>query len=197
MAQTFPFSTTDVSTSELLELIESYLPSVERATALCEAYLEHCSWVLQPVDREQLFSELLPVVYRRRTPQSGAGSADDSNTNSPSGSGVSSTSESILHPDELALLLMVFAIGALTDLTLPPYNDEAEQYYQLGRTALGLAEIFEQPSLLAVQGVILMAGYMSLSGRRYTLDAAVITLKLAAVIAKCVRGFFVILTCII
>jgi hypothetical protein len=58
--------------------------------------------------------------------------------------------------------LIVFAYGALIDISLPPLpdNPEAEQYYQLTCMALALEPVLDQPPLVStVQTLSLMAIY--------------------------------------
>ena len=68
---------------------------------------------------------------------------------------------------ELALLFIVFAYGALIDISLPPLpdNPEAERYYQLTCMALALEPVLDRPPLVStVQTLSLMAIYQGLLG---------------------------------
>lgn len=76
-------------------------------------------------------------------------------------------------PHELATFFFTLALGALLDLNLPPYNAEAEHFYDLGRAALSLQAVYESPSMSTVQAMGLMATYHSLAGRKYSRDSAV------------------------
>ncbi len=110
-SQLWPFRVTYGSTAELHALVEAQLPSRERASGLSESFLLNLSWFSRPVTREQIIEELIPTAYKR-LPE-----------------GVMTKMD--LH--DLALLLVVFATGAAADLTLPPYNEEAERYRHLAR----------------------------------------------------------------
>ena len=57
-------------------------------------------------------------------------------------------------PHDLSLLLMIFAVGALVDLNLEPFNKEADHYYQLAKAALSLDAIMEEPSITAIQALV-------------------------------------------
>lgn len=54
----------------------------------------------------------------------------------------------------LAVLYMVFAVGALMDLDKPYLSLEATQYYQLARAALSLDSILEHQSIPALQALV-------------------------------------------
>lgn len=160
---------------DYLAAVLNHLPSWERASSLCEIYLEHCSWLTRPVKRDQLLNELLPAVYKRNTASltAGFGTQDDAKRS--------------VHGDEIALLLMIFAIGALGDLTLPACNEDAEEFYQLARAVAVTQTLFENPTLAAVQAIILMASYISLSSRYNALDASSSMVALACSLARSVR----------
>lgn len=140
-------------------VLEGYLPSWERAWALCEAYTENLSWYFRSIERAQIVEELFPMVYKR-------GSSSD-------------TVQKQATPHDLALLFMVFAVGAVGDLTLPPDNDEGELYHQLARAALGLKTVFDSPSLATVQALSLMGVFYVFSGRNRTLETAWLTMNFA------------------
>lgn len=120
--------------------------------------------------RPQIVAELLPSCYRGSGPLGGAHLSMTE--------GESQFGATCVH--ELALLLMVFATGALADLTLAPYNEEAERYYQMALAALSLTKVIGAPTLPAVQTVSLMAAYNAHCGRNDTLDRAGSLFALAA-----------------
>ncbi|KAL5513258.1 hypothetical protein ACEPAH_3656 [Sanghuangporus vaninii] len=158
------------SAETVLSIIQKYMPPFARASALCEAYLENFCWIVHVVARSQIIEELLPSCYRGSSPLGGA--------NLSMTEGESQYGATCVH--ELALLLMVFATGALADLTLPPYNEEAERYYQMALAALSLTKVIGAPTLPAVQTVSLMAAYNAHCGRNDTLDLAGSLFALAA-----------------
>ncbi|KAL5512403.1 hypothetical protein ACEPAG_3395 [Sanghuangporus baumii] len=152
MSDAFPFSIDCHPKARILEMIEAQLPPYARATALAEAFLTNIAWSLLLVDREQIFEELLPLVYRRSMGIRNGG-VDESH-----------------YVHHLALLLCVFASGASGDLTLPVGNDEAELYNHFARAALGLKSVFAGTTMESVQAVLMMAVYDFNSSRRYSLE---------------------------
>lgn len=51
-------------------------------------------------------------------------------------------------------MFMVLAIGSLMDTRLPSFNVDAEKYHQLARAALFQNNIFDEPTLGAVQALV-------------------------------------------
>ncbi|KAL5487469.1 hypothetical protein ACEPAI_5577 [Sanghuangporus weigelae] len=162
LSKTFPFTPLYLPVPELQKCIEEMLPPYNRATALVEAYLTNLSWFFRPVEREEIMEELIPLVYKRRRPHS---VSSCSGTSSDSSGGHTRTD-----PHALGLLLSIFAVGAVADMTLPPWNDEGELYYQLSRTALSLKPVFEGAGLHAVEAIALLAAYNLFSCRRKGLE---------------------------
>ncbi|KAL4249930.1 hypothetical protein ABKN59_002009 [Abortiporus biennis] len=131
----------------VLELIESHLPSWERACHLCEVYIEHAGWLFRGVTRQQLLVEMLPSIYKR-----------------PTVGGASPPKDEYNGPHDLALLYVIYGIGALMDLNQEPYNAEGEHYHQLARAALSLQPVLEKPSLVTIQALHLLSVYNGLAG---------------------------------
>ncbi|EPQ55291.1 hypothetical protein GLOTRDRAFT_138885 [Gloeophyllum trabeum ATCC 11539] len=132
---------------ETLAALEAQLPSEHRASALCESYLEHSSWFFGPIQRDELVHELLAPVY-------------------------ASLSARTYNPLKLAVLFFVLAHGALADLSLPPYNAEAEGYYRAGASMLSMRNIVETPTIETVQAFAYMSVYNVLCEKRYGLGCA-------------------------
>ncbi|KAL5487639.1 hypothetical protein ACEPAI_5747 [Sanghuangporus weigelae] len=151
---TFPFEPLLLPAEEIQAQIEDKLPSYERGSALIEAYLQNISWLVKMVDREQITEELMPQIYRRKRP----GRSSASHETRPT------------HPHALALLLAVFATGAVADLTLPPWNEEADLYYHLSWTAMGLESLFNSTNLYTIQALAVLGGYDIFSCRTSTLE---------------------------
>ncbi|KAF8842256.1 hypothetical protein BDN67DRAFT_989238 [Paxillus ammoniavirescens] len=148
---------------EALDSLYNLLPPYPRATTLCETYLENAAWIFRPISREELIDEILAPVYAL---------AGDR------------TKMTEVSPHTVAVLYMVFAHGALTDLTLPPYNAEAENYFHLSRVALSLQSVFDLPTTQTLQAICLMAYYHSNGGRRCTIDSAWSMIALANKLAQ-------------
>ncbi|KAJ6608115.1 hypothetical protein B0H10DRAFT_1955680 [Mycena sp. CBHHK59/15] len=73
---------------------------------------------------------------------------------------------------QIAVLYSVFALGALVDLTLLPYNVESEYYFDLGRAPLSLHSVFDRPSVPTVQALVLLFVYYSHGGPHFSMEGA-------------------------
>ena len=174
LSKTFPFTPLYLPANEIQAYIQEKLPSYERASSLTEAFLENLSWFFRPVEREQIMGELIPIVYKKQRRHSSMNGSNDSHSSTPS-------SQSSVDPHVLSLLLAVFAAGAAADMTLPPWNDEAELYYHLARTALSLKPVFEGAGLHAVQAIALVGAYDLFACRKNELEGSwkIITFSLS------------------
>jgi hypothetical protein len=143
-SQSFPFTPMGPAAA-VQEVIEGHLPTLERALYLAETYLDQAAWLFRGVGRLQLIEEMLPVFYK----QSLSYSSEDL--------------EGYSGPHDLALLFMVFAIGALVDLRQDPANPEAEHYHQIARAAICLQPVLEKPSLVTIQTLHLLSIYNAMS----------------------------------
>ncbi|KAH8825599.1 fungal-specific transcription factor domain-containing protein, partial [Flagelloscypha sp. PMI_526] len=133
---------------EVQTLIESYLPSWDRAHNLCRQYLADISWLVKPVHPTQVFEDMLPAIYRRQEAISG---------------------EEYTNPHNLSLLFVILALGCVVEATASSQDSnnsrpEAEHYHQISKAALSLQPILEQPSIYAVQALTLLGIYNSMSG---------------------------------
>lgn len=176
LSSAFPFSTGNLSTDseryeQAIDILFACLPPRPRAWTLCETYMEHASWIFRPLKRDEIIDDILTPIYNIKAER------DDPN--------IENTTAVSAH--KMAALFMIFAQGALVDLTLPPYNGEAEKYHHYGRAALSLRPIFESPVIETVQAIVLLAYYHSNAGKRYTLDSVWILVALGAKLAQSVR----------
>lgn len=153
-------------------MIDRIMPEYGRATALAEAYLKNLSWFFQPVGREQIMEELMPAIYKERRENS----ETNDGTSSPD-------SQEHVDPHDLALLLAVFSLGAVSDLTLTPTNDEGELYYHCCLAALSLKSMFEYPSLASIQAISIIANYGLFACRSSTLGGSYKIMNLACSLA--------------
>jgi hypothetical protein len=175
-AAIFPFSSGCAPHSEKYEMamsmLFSSLPPRPRAWALCETYMEQGSWIFRPLKRDEIIDDILTPIYNAKKAR------DDPN------------SEATKHisAHKMAVLFMIFASGALVDLTLPPYNVEAENYHQYARAALSMRSIFDSPAIETVQAVVLMGYHHNNAGKRYTLDSVWTLMSLGAKLAQSVSG---------
>ncbi|KAJ3574766.1 hypothetical protein NP233_g1545 [Leucocoprinus birnbaumii] len=176
----FPFTRINMHDSTTLGMLESHLPPQERASSLVESYCNHASYFYRPVKQDELLNDLLPRIY------SNAKSSSTSNESSPGSDSSREESQPVEHtqPHDLATLFFILALGALLDLDLPPYNSQAEHYYDLGRAALSLKAVYESPSLSTVGAMGLMSTYHSHAGRKYSRDSAWCIMVFAAKLAQ-------------
>ncbi|RDB19140.1 putative transcriptional regulatory protein C1F7.11c [Hypsizygus marmoreus] len=156
----FPFTPMGPS-EDVQTLIESHLPPWERAQVLCQTYFVQMSWIFRGVTRAQLIDDMLPVVYRRPRVQG----------------------EEYSSPHDLALIFMVFALGALVmdeEGRVDGEQDKAqeggspvqgkgqvelaEHYHQVARAAVALQPVLEKPSIVTIQTLHLMSIYNAMSG---------------------------------
>ena len=122
------------------------------------------SWMFQIATYQQLTQDLMPAFYGR---------ADTSDL---------TTGED--GPHDLALLLIVFAVGALVDLSLPAYNAEAQRYHILSRAALALQPLVEKASLNTVKTLHLISIFNGMSGKESNMANTYTVLNLASRIAQ-------------
>ena len=177
IAAMFPFSTGCAPDSEIykaMDFLFSCLPPRPRAWALCETYMEQASWIFRPLKRDEIIDDVLTPIYNAKKER-------EENSEAPQN----------ISPHKMAVLFMIFASGALVDLTLPAYNAEAENYHQYGRAAISLRSVFDSPMIETVQAVVLMGYYHSNGGKRYTLDSTWTLLSLGAKLAQSVSGIMV------
>ncbi|KAF7331836.1 Clathrin-coated vesicle protein [Mycena kentingensis (nom. inval.)] len=157
LSNSFPFSACGPP-GRALDLLFEYLPEQPRAWALCETYMEQCTWQFRPISREEMVDEFLTPVYKSvRDRKHWPNDAEFTHT---------------ISPHRLSVLFLMFALGALVDLTLEPHNVESDQYYHASRAALALRSVFDSPEMATVQAVLLMSSYHNMGGRRYTMESS-------------------------
>jgi len=160
-ASTWPFTPPSDSTSDLQAQIEAQLPCYDRAKELCDAFTGTFCWWVRPVTHEQLYDELLPMVYNRF--------GQDVHGQAPTAEGTHS-GQADRH--DLALLFIILACGAHADFNLPFHNEDTKRYRQLARAALASKSVFDTATLSAVQAIALMAQLDVLLGRDNALESS-------------------------
>ncbi|KAG0709529.1 fungal-specific transcription factor domain-containing protein [Suillus ampliporus] len=172
LESSLPFSLTGIPDHDqcqsILASLLSLLPPYPRASALCETYMEHAAWIFRPIRREELIDDIMSPVYALAQNR-------QSNT-------TEFKAECPAHT--IAALYMVFSQGALMDLTLPSCNQEAEDYFHLGRVALSLRSVFETPSTQTIQALAVMGYCYSNRGKRYSLHSAWSVISLASKLSQ-------------
>lgn len=158
LSKLFPLADISVPVPDSQEVIQSMLPSYNRACELAETYLRNIAWFFMPVDRKQVMEDLIPIAYR--------------NCQQPGKPGASANSSMQMDPHELALLFAALSLGAVGDLSLPPLNDEGQLYFHCSRAALGLKCVFEESTLATIQAVSTMAAYALYSNNCSIIDGS-------------------------
>ncbi|KAH9479083.1 putative transcriptional regulatory protein C1F7.11c [Psilocybe cubensis] len=180
LANLFPFTSKGRPNMHGLDLVQSFLPSSERASQLCDSYIKHASFFFRPIKGDDLLQGLLPAIYN-------IANENRSQATGQSQSQSSGSEEKIMNPHAMATLYFIFALGCLLDLTRPPYSSESERYYDLGRAALSLRSVYDSPNMDSVQAMGLMATYQTLAGKKYTRDSAWCIMSFAAKLAQSVN----------
>ncbi len=153
-----------------LYALETYLPSWPRASQLCGLYLEQAPWFFGAVKARQLHEELLPLYYVKARPQ-----------------GIPPPTAPT--PHDLALLFVIFCLGAVTDDALPPApgNEEADRFYTLTRAAIALTPPTDRPpSVCTVQVFSLMAIYQGIIANQDSIESTWTLMGLATKLAQSV-----------
>ncbi|KAF7981391.1 hypothetical protein HWV62_33885 [Athelia sp. TMB] len=161
LASMFPMGSRNTAgpktSNEAMTLLFLSLPPRPRALNLCETFLEQGSWLSRPIQREELIQNFFTPIYAAK---------DERDKWGPQA--VAATDVS---PHKMSVLFSIFSLGGLVDLTLPAFNDEAEQYHQCARAAIALRSIFDSPMVETVQAILLLSYYCSNSVQGYTQDS--------------------------
>ncbi|KAI5992554.1 fungal-specific transcription factor domain-containing protein [Pisolithus marmoratus] len=142
ISRAFPFKPHHL-TPNIEDLVSDCLPTWERARYLIEVCLNQAVVLSQSLSKDHILSELLPAYY----------------TN-----GVPHVSQAETNPHQLALLFLIFAVGALLDPDQEPRNMDADFYHQVARAAICLQSVIDKPSLETVQALRLLSLYNGVSG---------------------------------
>ncbi|KAJ7665729.1 fungal-specific transcription factor domain-containing protein [Mycena rosella] len=166
VTESFPFSSgqgPNWDPDQALEQLFAHLPLEVRAWSLCGTFYQNGSWTGMPIVQDEAV-ELLTQIYRPLQ------------------------SEDQYPPpvtaQQMAVLYLILALGALVDLELPPYSSEADHYFDLACAAMSVRSLFESPTVVTVQTLVLMAMYYAHGGRRFTMDGAWSTISLACSISQ-------------
>lgn len=103
LSASFPFGTEE-SIDKPLEYLFDQLPPEPRAWTLCETYMEQATWAFRPIKREELIDEILTPIYKVVKEKKSTGTY----------------AFHTVSAHRLAVMFLVFALGALVDLTLEP-----------------------------------------------------------------------------
>ncbi|KAJ7744540.1 fungal-specific transcription factor domain-containing protein [Mycena maculata] len=157
LSNSFPFSAGGPP-GRALDLLFDYLPEQPRAWSLCETYMEQCAWQFRPIAREEIIDDFLTPIYKSLREMRNWNSEGEFTHQ--------------ISPHRIAVMFMLFALGALVDLTLEPHNVESERYYHASRASLALRSVFDSPEMATVQAILLMASFHNMGGRNYTMESS-------------------------
>lgn len=143
------------------------MPPYPRAVELSTIYYRLESYLFPPIHKEEL-DEILISIYIGAAPPTPNSDLD-------------------ICSHRLAGVFFVLAIAALFDLSLPPYNSDAQRYYDLGCVALSLRSVFEAPQMTTVQAITSMASYHYLAEKESSRGSVWAMYALAAKLAQGVR----------
>jgi len=176
LSNLFPFPAKNRPNLDLLTFLENFLPPMDLARALSDSYLRHAAYLFRPMKRSEVMDALLPTLYEGAAARKREGSPSAS---SPSSGSSSDDDQSLRRstidswtPHALATAFFIFALGALLDPNKRPYNEEAEKWYDLGRSSMSLRTVWDQPAMETICAMGLMATYHSLGGKKYSRDSA-------------------------
>ncbi|KAF7975557.1 hypothetical protein HWV62_9243 [Athelia sp. TMB] len=159
LADMFPLGSPCPTSAETFEhamiMLFSCLPPKPRALSLCDVFLEQASWLIRPLQRDELIEEILDPVYMAKQDRENPLCVVDTKVS----------------PHKISALFSIFAMGALVDLTQPAFSGEGERYHHCARAALALRSIFNSPMIETVQALLLMSYYCSNDTQRYTRDS--------------------------
>ncbi|KAJ6591842.1 fungal-specific transcription factor domain-containing protein [Mycena vulgaris] len=172
IAYAFPFTANISKTGrDVRTNLINLLPRVAVAQRFCDIYYRHAAWMC--VDPNRKFRSHNTSRY---TPISEADFYE--NIFGPIYDSSGSSYESV-SSHNLSVLYMILAIGTLVDLAMPAHSPEATEYYQLGRAALSIDSVLEEPSIAGIQSLLLMCHFMfwaDIEGPRWVLMGLVVKL---------------------
>ncbi|KZP30137.1 hypothetical protein FIBSPDRAFT_908140 [Athelia psychrophila] len=151
-----------------MDMLFAGLPSRNRAWSLCETYLEHSSFHFQLSTRQELIDDILTPIFNAKK-----------ELEDPACERCIQIS-----PHKFAFLYLVFAQGVLVDLTLPAFHVEGEKFHHYSLAAMALRPCIDNPTVEAVQSILLMAHYRSTAGERYTRDSVWALVSLGCKLAQ-------------
>ncbi|KAJ7257895.1 fungal-specific transcription factor domain-containing protein [Mycena haematopus] len=157
VAHAFPFSPNISKTGQdLRQSLINLLPRMSVAERFCDIYYRHAAWMYTPINKPDFYETIFQPIY------------------DPNGGSYGSVNSHCL-----AVLYMVLAVGTLVDLQMPAHSPEATEYYQLGRAALAIDSVLEEPSIPGIQALVLMCHYMfwaDIEGPRWVVMGLVVKL---------------------
>ncbi|KAJ7677898.1 fungal-specific transcription factor domain-containing protein [Mycena polygramma] len=178
-------------------LVTSHLPARPRARMLVRSYFAQLAWLFRGVTKGQV-GDMMRGVYGAYGRGNSRSSADEGRSSTEADCGRDGGEDGEMDgedeeegdgededhtgPHDLALLFIIFAVGALVQPATPPGSPssdaaeaddahrvrvaaEAEHLHQIARAALALQPVLEKPSLVTIQALHLLSIYTSMASR--------------------------------
>jgi hypothetical protein len=169
-SKTFPFGPC-VPSRSLERHLQTQLPPWEQACELSQIFITRSWSITRGVTGPQIEQETLPIIYDKRAP--------DPTIDYKSVHG-------------LGVLYYILAIGTLLHPQKQLYSPEADHFSRLGLVALSSRSVFERPTILTVQCLLLAFIYAYIRGDEVwkndmTMEAAWSYLSVATQVAQVVR----------
>lgn len=139
-----------------METIMLHLPPLEEAAVLVDSYFRNYTWnhdvaprgCVQPIfDRAYDLGERDVDDRKRRERRVSNGADGDTAPNTH------------LHPQQLALLFIILAMGALHNPDLPPHDPSAEHHLASARWCLVKGDFIGNNTIAGLQALVIMAHY--------------------------------------
>ncbi|WVR04222.1 hypothetical protein IAU60_001222 [Kwoniella sp. DSM 27419] len=131
----FPFPLPQGSST--MEMLLSHLPTKDDAEVLMDSYYRYFAWNHDTAPR-RFFQPVFDKIY-------------DS---------VEARAHRQVHPQQLALLFAILAMGTLQNLELPPHDPSADEYLALAKGCLTKGDFLNNNTIAGVQTLIIMAHYL-------------------------------------
>ncbi|WRT65255.1 uncharacterized protein IL334_002198 [Kwoniella shivajii] len=120
-----------------MESLLSHLPPKEDAEVLMDSYYRYFAWNHDTAPRS-FFQPVFDRIFQC----------------------VSTKSFRSVHPQQLALLYAILAMGTLQNLELPPNDPTADEYLALAKGSLTKGDFLNNNTIAGVQTLIIMAHYL-------------------------------------
>ncbi|KAF7360644.1 Zn(2)-C6 fungal-type domain-containing protein [Mycena venus] len=141
-----------------LEQLFTQLPPETRAWSLCEIYYRNGCWSGMPLVQSETV-ELLNLVYH------------GSDHHRPAATTM-----------QMAVLFLIFALGSLVDLDLPANSSESDHYFDLAVAAMSIQSLFDDPTVVTVQALALLACYYTYG--KFTVEGGWSVISMASSISE-------------
>ncbi|KAK8846529.1 hypothetical protein IAR55_005615 [Kwoniella newhampshirensis] len=126
----FPFA--DSNPHHSTESLLAQLPAKEDAEVLVDAYYRYFAWNHDVAPRPS-FQRVFDQVFKA------------AETDRP---------ETRVHPQQIALVYTILALGTVHNLELPPHDESAEEYIALGKACLSKGDFLNHGTIAGVQALM-------------------------------------------